>query len=51
MQGIGIGERAERLLVIAIIGMIGFMEIAVVIVIIIAGITLAQRIAVLAKKH
>ena len=26
LQGIGIGERAERLLVIAIIGIIGFME-------------------------
>ena len=51
MQGIGIGERAERLLVIAIIGMIGFMEIAVIIVIIIAGITLAQRVAVLAKNN
>ena len=51
MQGIGIGERAERLLVIAIIGMIGFMEIAVIIVIIIAGITLAQRIAVLMKNR
>ena len=51
MQGIGIGERAERLLVIAIIGMIGFMEIAVLIVIIIAGITLAQRILVLMKNR
>ena len=51
MQGIGIGERAERLLVIAIIGMIGFMEIAVIIVIIIAGITLAQRISVLMKNR
>ena len=30
MQGIGIGERAERLLVIAIIGMIGFIEIAII---------------------
>ncbi|MBT7252191.1 MAG: CDP-alcohol phosphatidyltransferase family protein, partial [Candidatus Nitrosopelagicus sp.] len=36
---------------IAIIGMIGFMEIAVIIVIIIAGITLAQRILVLAKNR
>ena len=51
MQGIGIGERAERLLVIAIIGMIGFMELAVIIVIIIAGITLAQRISVLMKNR
>ena len=44
LQGIGIGERAERLLVIAIIGMIGFLNYAVMIVIIIAGITFVQRI-------
>ena len=44
LQGIGIGERAERLLVIAIIGMIGFLNYAVLIVIIIAGITFVQRI-------
>ena len=50
LQGIGIGERAERLLVIAIIGMIGFMEYAVMIVIIIAAITLIQRIVVTAKQ-
>ena len=50
LQGIGIGERAERLLVIAIIGMIGFMEYAVIIVIIIAAITFVQRIVVTAKK-
>lgn len=50
LQGIGIGERAERLLVIAIIGMIGFMDYAVMIVIVIAGITLIQRIIVTAKQ-
>jgi len=50
LQGIGIGERAERLLVIAIIGMIGFMEYAMMIVIIIAGITLIQRIVVTSKQ-
>ena len=50
LQGIGIGERAERLLVIAIIGMIGFMDYAVIIVIVIAGITLIQRIVVTAKE-
>lgn len=57
LQGIGIGERAERLLVIAIIGIIGgiiseikFMEYAVIIVIIIAGITFIQRIVVTAKN-
>ena len=57
LQGIGIGERAERLLVIAILGIIGgllqnttFMEYAVIIVIIIAGITLIQRIIVTSKE-
>jgi archaetidylinositol phosphate synthase len=50
LQGVGIGERAERLLVIAIIGIIGFMEYAVIIVVIIAGITLIQRMIVTAKN-
>jgi archaetidylinositol phosphate synthase len=50
LQGIGIGERAERLLVIAIIGIIGFMEYAVIIVVIIAGITLIQRMIYTAKN-
>lgn len=46
LQGIGIGERAERLLVIAIVGMIGFLNYAVIIVAIIAGITFVQRIII-----
>lgn len=50
LQGIGIGERAERLLVIAIIGIIGYMEPAVIIVVVIAGITLVQRMIVTAKN-
>ncbi len=50
LQGIGIGERAERLLVIAIIGMIGFMDYAVIVVVIIAGITLIQRMIFTAKN-
>jgi archaetidylinositol phosphate synthase len=50
LQGIGIGERAERLLVIAIIGMVGFMQYAVVIVIVIAAITFVQRIVVTGKN-
>jgi len=50
LQGIGIGERAERLLVIAIVGIIGFMDIAVVIVVIIAGVTLIQRMIVTSKN-
>ena len=51
LQGVGIGERAERLLVIAIIGIIGFMEIALIIVIIIAAITLGQRIIAISKNR
>ncbi len=52
LQGTGIGERAERLLVIAIIGMAGavFLNYAVMIVIMIAGITLIQRIVATSKK-
>lgn len=52
LQGIGIGERAERLLVIAIVGMVGaaFLNYAVMIVIAIAGITFIQRIITTAKE-
>ena len=50
LQGVGIGERAERLLVVAIVGMAGFMEPAMVIVIIIAAITLIQRMIVTGRK-
>ena len=50
LQGIGIGERAERLLVVAIIGMFGFIEYAVIIVVVIAGITLVQRMLHTAKN-
>lgn len=53
LKGIGIGERAERLLIIVIIGMIPVreaMQWAVIIVSIVAGITLAQRMAVTVRK-
>ena len=50
LQGIGIGERAERLLVIAIVGIIGFMDYAVMIVIVIAGIALIQRMIFTVKR-
>ncbi len=50
LQGIGIGERAERLLIIAIIGMIGYMDYAIIIVVLIAGITLIQRMIFTAKN-
>lgn len=52
LQGIGIGERAERLLVIAIVGMAGavFLNYAIMIVIIIAGITFVQRMIATSRK-
>jgi archaetidylinositol phosphate synthase len=53
LRGVGIGERAERMLIIAIIGMIPVreaMEWAIIIVSIVAGITSVQRIAATAKK-
>jgi archaetidylinositol phosphate synthase len=50
LQGIGIGERAERLLVIAILGIASLMQYAIIIVIIIAAITFIQRIVVTSKN-
>lgn len=63
LKGIGIGERAERMLILAIVGMIPVHLLfehlsviqsglywAVIIVSIVAGITLIQRIAATAKK-
>jgi archaetidylinositol phosphate synthase len=53
LKGIGIGERAERLLLIAIIGMIPVreaMQWAMIIVSIVAGITLAQRVAITVRR-
>lgn len=50
LQGVGIGERAERLLVIAIVGIAGFMDYAILIVIVIASITLIQRIIAVTQK-
>jgi archaetidylinositol phosphate synthase len=53
LEGIGIGERAERLLLIAIIGMIPVreaMQWAMIIVSIVAGVTLAQRVAVTLRR-
>ena len=53
LKGIGIGERAERMLILAIIGMLPLASIqpglsgmswAVIMVLVVAGITLAQRI-------
>lgn len=50
LRGIGVGERAERLLVIAVVGMIpGMMWAAVAAVAVIAAATLLHRIAVVAR--
>ncbi len=49
LKGIGIGERAERLLIIALVGMIPHreaMEWAMITVSIVAGMTLAHRVVV-----
>ena len=53
LKGTGLGERAERLLIVAIIGMIPVreaMQWAIIIVSIVAGITLAQRVAVTLRR-
>jgi archaetidylinositol phosphate synthase len=53
IRGIGIGERAERLLIISIIGMLpipGSVQISIIFVCIVAGITLIQRIIHTSKK-
>jgi archaetidylinositol phosphate synthase len=45
LKGVGIGERAERLIVIAAFSILGFTYYGIVIVAIIAGITFIQRVA------
>lgn len=51
LQGVGIGERAERLLVVAVVGMIpGMMWTAMAVVVVIAGVTLAQRVVVVCRN-
>jgi len=53
LQGIGIGERAERLLILALIGMLplqGSSQWSVIIVSIVAGFTLVQRILEVNKQ-
>jgi archaetidylinositol phosphate synthase len=53
LQGVGMAERAERMLIIALIGMIPFseaMEWAIIIVSVVAGITSVHRIILTAKK-
>ena len=49
LSGIGVGERAERLLILAIVGMF-WMEAAVAAVAVVAAATLAHRAAAAARK-
>ena len=53
LKGIGIGERAERLLLIGILGLIpleGILQVAVILICILAGITLFQRMYYTVQK-
>ena len=53
LKGIGIGERAERLLLIGILGLIpveGILQGAVILVCILAGVTLYQRVSFTIQK-
>ena len=53
LKGIGIGERAERLLIVGILGLIpleGILQFAVLLVCIFAGITLCQRVVFTVRK-
>ena len=53
LRGVGIGERAERLLLIGILGLIpldGILHFAVFLVCIFAGITLCQRVVFTVRK-
>jgi archaetidylinositol phosphate synthase len=53
LKGIGIGERAERLLLIGILGLIpleGILQVAVILICILGGITLFQRMYYTVQK-
>ena len=53
LKGVGIGERAERLLLIGILGLIpleGILQVAVILMSILAGITLFQRMYYTVQK-
>jgi archaetidylinositol phosphate synthase len=49
MSGIGIGERAERLIALAILSIIGFVNYGVYLVLILAAVTFVQRYFVASK--
>ena len=53
LQGVGIGERAERLLIVGILGLIpleGILQFALLLVCLFAGITLCQRVVFTIRK-
>lgn len=44
LAGVGVGERSERLIVLAIFSLLGFLQYGVILVILLAAVTLAERI-------
>ena len=50
LSGIGIGERAERLIVLIVFSLVGFVWIGIVIVLVIAFITFVQRYLAILRK-
>ena len=50
LRGVGIGERPERLLVLALVGMAGFLEYALAAVCILAGVTFVHRVFATVKN-
>ena len=50
LSGIGIGERAERLLVLIVFSIFGFVGIGVIIVLVIAFVTFVQRYIAILRK-
>ncbi|MDG6997781.1 MAG: CDP-alcohol phosphatidyltransferase family protein [Nitrososphaerota archaeon] len=50
LSGIGIGERAERLIVLVIFSLLGFVNFGVIVVLVIAAFTFLQRYLVIIRK-
>ncbi len=50
LQGIGIGERAERLSIIVILGILKLIEVAIIIIIILSIVTILQRLITTIKS-
>ncbi|MEM3267334.1 MAG: CDP-alcohol phosphatidyltransferase family protein [Conexivisphaerales archaeon] len=49
-EGVGYGERAERLIILAVASFVGFLNYGIILIIILAGITFVQRLYVYGSK-